>query len=125
MDFKVLKHYFGSDFKKDLLKGLWTECFYWFVTNQLLRFSFCDITNPTTIHSWLYRISYIHTYIHTYIRDDFDFHIVNFPYLSSNMPSGPSYGVYISQLLDMHDAAHTTYIITEGLRPVFLSRTVS
>ena len=32
-------------------------------------------------------------------RDDFDFHIVNFPFLSSNIPSGPSYGVYISQLL--------------------------
>ena len=32
-------------------------------------------------------------------RDDFDFHIVNFPYLSSNIPSGPSYGVYISQLI--------------------------
>ena len=32
-------------------------------------------------------------------RDDFDFHTVNFPYLSSNMPSGPSYGVYISQLI--------------------------
>ena len=32
-------------------------------------------------------------------RDDFDFHIVNFPYLSSNRPSGPSYGVYISQLI--------------------------
>ena len=25
-------------------------------------------------------------------RDDFDFHIVNFPFLSSNIPSGPSYG---------------------------------
>ena len=32
-------------------------------------------------------------------RDDFDFHFVNFPYLSSNIPSGPSYGVYISQLI--------------------------
>ena len=33
-------------------------------------------------------------------HDDFDFHIVNFPYLSSNIPSsGPSYGVYISQLI--------------------------
>ena len=32
-------------------------------------------------------------------RDDFDFHIVNFPFLSSNLPSGPSYGVYISQLI--------------------------
>ena len=32
-------------------------------------------------------------------RDDFDFYIVNSPYLSSNIPSGPSYGVYISQLI--------------------------
>ena len=32
-------------------------------------------------------------------RDDFDFYIVNFPLLSSNIPSGPSYGVYISQLM--------------------------
>ena len=32
-------------------------------------------------------------------RDDFDFHIVNFPSLSSNIPSSPSYGVYISQLI--------------------------
>ena len=32
-------------------------------------------------------------------RDDFDFHIVNYPFLSSNIPSGPSYGVYISQLI--------------------------
>ena len=29
-------------------------------------------------------------------RDDFNFHIVNFPLLSSNVPSGPS---YISQLI--------------------------
>ena len=32
-------------------------------------------------------------------RHDFDFHIVNFPFLSSNIPSSPSYGVYISQLI--------------------------
>ena len=32
-------------------------------------------------------------------RDDYDFHIVNFPFLLSNIPSGPSYGVYISQLI--------------------------
>ena len=29
----------------------------------------------------------------------FYFHLVNFPYLSSNIPCGPSYGVYISQLI--------------------------
>ena len=32
-------------------------------------------------------------------HDDFDFHIVNFPFFSSNIPSGPTYGVYISQLI--------------------------
>ena len=32
-------------------------------------------------------------------RDDFNFRIVNFPFLSSNIPAGPSYGIYISQLV--------------------------
>ena len=32
-------------------------------------------------------------------RDSFNFKIVNFPYLSSNNPSRPAYGVYISQLV--------------------------
>ena len=31
--------------------------------------------------------------------DAFGFHIVNFPFLSSNIPSAPSYGVYASQLI--------------------------
>ena len=28
-------------------------------------------------------------------RDDFNFWIVNFPFMSSNIPPGPSYGIYI------------------------------
>ena len=32
-------------------------------------------------------------------RDDFYFHITNFPFLSSNIPSSPAYGVFISQLI--------------------------
>ena len=32
-------------------------------------------------------------------RDDFHFHITNFPFLSSNIPSSPAYGVFISQLI--------------------------
>ena len=32
-------------------------------------------------------------------RDSFTFNIVNFPHLSSNIPSKPAYGVYISQLV--------------------------
>ena len=29
-------------------------------------------------------------------RDDFNFNILNIPYLSSNIPSSPAYGVFIS-----------------------------
>ena len=32
-------------------------------------------------------------------RDDFEFSIVNFPFLISNIPEPPAYGVYISQLI--------------------------
>ena len=39
---------------------------------------------------------------HTFLydnRDDFNFHITNSPFLSSNTPSSPAYGVFISQLI--------------------------
>ena len=32
-------------------------------------------------------------------RDDFDFDIVNFPFLDGDVPRRPSYGVYIFQLI--------------------------
>jgi hypothetical protein len=32
-------------------------------------------------------------------RNDFNFHIVNFPLIWSNIPAAPVYGVYISQLI--------------------------
>ena len=32
-------------------------------------------------------------------RDDFNFPIVNIPFICSNIPSAPAYGVYISQLI--------------------------
>ena len=32
-------------------------------------------------------------------RDTFGFHIVNFPFMSSNIPSAPAYGVYASLLI--------------------------
>ena len=32
-------------------------------------------------------------------QDDFNFEIVNFPFLDGNVPRSPSYGVYISQLI--------------------------
>jgi hypothetical protein len=32
-------------------------------------------------------------------RDDFNFPIVNFPFICSNIPAAPAYGVYLSQLI--------------------------
>jgi hypothetical protein len=32
-------------------------------------------------------------------RDDFNFPIVNFPFICSNIPTAPAYGVYIFQLI--------------------------
>jgi len=32
-------------------------------------------------------------------RDDFNFPIVSFPFICSNIPAAPAYGVYISQLI--------------------------
>ena len=40
----------------------------------------------------------LHTSIYNK-RDDFNFHITNFPFLSSNIPSSPAYGVFISKLI--------------------------
>ena len=34
-----------------------------------------------------------------HLSDDLNFHITNFPFLSSNIPSSPAYGVFISQLI--------------------------
>jgi len=32
-------------------------------------------------------------------RDDFNFSIVNYPFLNSNIPSSPAYGDYMSQMI--------------------------
>ena len=55
-------------------------------------------------------------------RDDFDFKIVNFPYLCSNIPSSPAYGVYISQLIrysracsQYHNFLQRCVVLTEKL----------
>ena len=54
--------------------------------------NYLDLTFITEINNRLYTKLYDKC-------DDFDFHIVNFPFLSSNIPSSPSYGVYIPQLI--------------------------
>ena len=63
-----------------------------------------DTTESTTSASYLDlllsigRDGQLHTSIYDK-RDDFNFHITNFPFLSSNIPSSPDYGVFISQLI--------------------------
>ena len=63
-----------------------------------------DTTESTTSASYLDlllsigRDGQLHTSIYDK-RDDFSFHITNFPFLSSNIPSSPAYGVFISQLI--------------------------
>ena len=65
-----------------------------------------ETTEPTSVASYLNLLftrdksNNITTKLHNK-RDAFGFHIVNFPFMSSNIPSAPaySYGVYASQLI--------------------------
>ena len=63
-----------------------------------------DTTESSTSASYLDlllsigRDGQLHTSIYDK-RDDFNFHITNFPFLSSNIPTSPAYGVFISQLI--------------------------
>ena len=50
-------------------------------------------------------------------RDDFNFPIVNFPFICSNIPAVPGYGVYISQLiLYSTSCGHIRISLIEGCR---------
>ena len=63
-----------------------------------------DTTESNTSASYLDlllsigRDGQLHTSIYDK-RDDFNFHITNFPFLSSNIPTSPAYVVLISQLI--------------------------
>ena len=48
-------------------------------------------------------------------RDDFDFNIVNFPFLDRDVPRSTSYGVYISQLIRFASvSSHADYFHTRN-----------
>jgi hypothetical protein len=50
----------------------------------------------------------LHTWTQLYDkRDDFSFTIANFPYICSNIPLSPAYGVYISKLIRYATACST------------------
>ena len=65
---------------------------------------FKDTTESNTSASYLDlllsigRDGQLHTSLYDK-RGDFNLHITNFPFLSSNIPSSPAYGVFISQLI--------------------------
>ena len=55
-------------------------------------------------------------------RDDFNFEIVNYPFLDGDVPRSPSYGVYISQLIrfvrvcsNVHDFNNRNLFLTANL----------
>ena len=54
-------------------------------------------------------------------RDDFNFHITNFPFLSSNIPTSPAYGVFISQLIRYARACSSYDVLSWGRRDFQIS----
>ena len=60
-------------------------------------------------------------------RDDFDFDIVNFPFLDGDVPRRTSYGVYISQLIRFAGASSrvsdvNSSVVTKPLQPSSLGK---
>ena len=53
-------------------------------------------------------------------RDDFDFEIVNFPFLDGDVPRSTSYGVYISQLIRF--ARASSYVVDFNTRNKLLTQ---
>ena len=72
----------------------------------------------------------VSTKIHD-IRDDFDFEIVNFPFLDSDVPRSTSYGVHVSQLIRFARASsyvadfNTQKLLQQGYRYHKLGKTFS
>ena len=56
-------------------------------------------------------------------RDDFNFGIVNFPFLDGDVPRSPSYGVYISLLIRFARVCSNVEDLTQDRRAVGLSLT--
>ena len=77
------------------------------------EFEIKDTTESTTSVSYLdlllsiRRDGKLHSSIYDK-RDDYNFHITNFPFLSNNIPSSPAYGVFISQLI-RYARAYSSY----------------
>jgi len=72
--------------------------FQWIIQG-LLTFLIASISLNLYKQIQLIQLDLLHTLNETFlIRDIFNFHVVNFPYICSNIPSTPADGVYVSQL---------------------------
>ena len=66
----------------------------------LSHFGTCMCSNVETNLSWTCLVSRLLNFEHpSVLLFCFNFHITNFPFLSSNILSSPAYGVFISQLI--------------------------
>ena len=91
-------------YKDDVLSINNPECEHYLGQMCPAELEIKDTTESTTSASYhdlllsIWRDSQLHTSIYDK-RDDFNFHITNSPFLRSNIPSSPVYGVFISQLI--------------------------
>ena len=102
---ELLSKFGAISIQEYVSKGITHPVFYGDLVYKLRRVkSESNFTESTTSASYLDlllsigRDGQLHTSIYDK-RDDFNFHITNFPFLSSNIPSSPAYGVFISQLI--------------------------
>ena len=106
---------------------LWKPCTIRSKSNSVIRSRSVMVKNWCNVLSMEGIGSDIHTSVYD-TRDDFGFPIVNFPWLSGDVPRLPSYGIYISQLvrfarcctsvLDFHskNLQITSKLLTQGYR---------
>ena len=76
-----------------------------------LFFSFLSMSFPIALHVFSHRFTCL---------DDFDFEIVNFPFLDGDVPRSTSYGVYISQLIRF--ARASSYVVDFNTRNKLLTQ---
>jgi hypothetical protein len=87
------------------------DCPFWLPLRFSLTFIYITLTCNKGYHTYTDRsASYLDIHLeidsegwlrtkHYDKRDDFNFPIVNFPFICSNIPAAPAYGVYIFQLV--------------------------
>jgi hypothetical protein len=72
--------------------------FHWII-QDLLTFFIVSISLNLNYQIPLIQLDLLHNLKETFlIRDTFNFHVLNFPFLCSNIPAAPADGVYVSQL---------------------------